>query len=109
MSFSSTDKIVAVPLQEVDKNVGFFEGTLTIPAGAAGTEGIIRVPHGLGEALLPEGMFSTISNNTKAPPNYQGDAVTIALACDATDIIFSYYKMTSASGTVSYWVRLIAP
>lgn len=107
MAINDDVKMVAVPEQEVDKNVGFFTGTITIPAGAAGTEGIVRVPHGLGQALLAEGMFSNLSDNTYNPPNYQS-ITSINLACDATDIIFSYYKLTTHAGPVTYWVRLIA-
>lgn len=108
MAISDTAQFLPLPNKEVDKNVFLTSGTFTVPAGAGGTQGIFYIPHGQGQALLPEGMFTGVSNNVDVPANYQQDGVTFALACDATNIIVSWYKITSAVGDVSYWIKLVA-
>ena len=96
-----------LPTQPVDKNVARFEGTFSIPAGA-GTEGIFRIAHNQGQALLPVGYFLTLSTNSVVEPNYQYDPVVFHLACDATDIIVSYYKISATGGNVPYTIILVA-
>lgn len=107
MAFDSDALDMLLPVYPVDKNVARFTGSLTIPAGA-GTEGIFRVAHNQGQALLPIGYFNSLSSNTVVEPNYQGDAVVFNLACDPTDIIISYYKITATGGTVNYTIILVA-
>ncbi len=107
MAIDTSGLDMLLPTQPVDKNVARFEGSLGIPAGA-GSEGIFRITHGQGQALLPVGYFTTISTNTVVEPNYQSDAVLFHLACDATDIIISYYKISATAGTVDYTIILVA-
>jgi len=107
MSFDSNALDMLLPVYPVDKNVAKFTGSLTIPSGA-GSEGIFRIAHNQGQALLPVGYFNSLSTNIVVEPNYQGDAVVFNLACDSTDIIISYYKNTATGGTVNYTIILVA-
>ena len=107
MAINTSGLDMLLPTQPVDKNVARFTGSLDIPAGA-GAEGIFRIAHNQGQALLPVGHFTTISTNTVVEPNYQSDAVVFHLACDATDIIVSYYKISASAGTVDYTIILVA-
>ena len=107
MAINTNGLDMLLPTQPVYKNVARFTGSLDIPAGA-GAEGIFRIAHSQGQSLLPVGYFTTISTNTVVEPNYQGDAVLFHLACDATDIIVSYYKITASAGTVTYTIILVA-
>jgi hypothetical protein len=94
----------------VDKNVARFTGTITITTGA-GTEAIITIPHGQGQALLPVGYFRSTISNITVSPNYQNDAYVFNVSCDATNIKIAYYvnfKPTPNPEYVSYIITLVA-
>lgn len=95
-----------LPTQPVDKNVLRLSGSLSIPSGY--TEGVFRIAHNQGQALLPVGYFSALSSNITVEPNYQGDSVVFHVACDSTDVIISYYKITTTGGTINYTIILVA-
>jgi len=107
MAFDADALDMLLPTYPVDKNVARFTGSLTIPSGA-GSEGIFRVAHNQGQALLPVGYFTSLATNIVVEPNYQSDAVVFNLACDSSDIIISYYKITSTGGVVDYTIILVA-
>ncbi len=107
MAFDADALDMLLPTYPVDKNVARFTGSLTIPSGA-GSEGIFRIAHNQGQALLPVGYFLVYGANIVVEPNYQYAPVVFHLACDATDIIISYYKNTATGGTVNYTIILVA-
>lgn len=106
MSFDSDALDMLLPVYPVDKNVLRLSGSLSIPSGY--TEGVFRIAHNQGQALLPVGYFSALSSNITVEPNYQGDSVVFHVACDSTDVIISYYKITTTGGTVNYTIILVA-
>lgn len=107
MAINTNGLDMLLPTQPVDKNVARFEGTFGIPAGA-GSEGVFRITHSQGQALLPVGYFLVYGVNIVVEPNYQYAPVVFHLACDTTDIIVSYYKITAEAGDVPYTIILVA-
>jgi len=98
--------VTAMPNYTSDKIIAKFSDTVPV-SGAAFSEGIYYIPHGLGEAQLPKLYYKDTLANYTVEANYQYGNVIMNCACDATNIILPWVNVAGGNHSIEVIVWLI--